>query len=215
YLYRIDDNYVQPFYAWAAPQLRDAAISGLYWTIIAIIDISLWLIDTSQRYMAVDAQAIALITFAQAHEPLPEFPALAPAAVPLALPYALPLSPAHIAAEDPWEVEAEYEFVEFSSSVAAQAIASPMLLLAPASTVVCGPVWNPAPKDIHTEVERLTRAAAAPAIAVDELTTVLDVPGATGQRNSRGKAKPSKGAAAKPMGTTITTTKTKRKSIVK
>jgi hypothetical protein len=124
--------------------------------------------------------------------PHSEFPALAPVAVPLALPsMVLPITPLPsmilpiaLDSEDPWEVDVDYEFVEFSSSVAAQAIASPMLLLAPASTVVCGPVWNPAPKDIHTEVERLTRAAAAPANAIDELAMAIDWPGATG------KAKP-------------------------
>ncbi len=42
-----------------------------------------------------DAHAIALSAFAQAHEPLPDFPALCPAAVPLALPsMVLPMAPA-------------------------------------------------------------------------------------------------------------------------
>jgi hypothetical protein len=30
-IYWLDDNYVQPFYSWAAPRLRDVAISGLFW----------------------------------------------------------------------------------------------------------------------------------------------------------------------------------------
>jgi hypothetical protein len=85
-IYWLDDNYVQPFYAWAAPRLRDVAISGLFWGLIALIDVALWLADTTRQFMARDAQAIALGAFAQVHKPLPEFPALAPAAVPLALP---------------------------------------------------------------------------------------------------------------------------------
>jgi hypothetical protein len=84
-IYWLDDTYVQPFYAWAAPRLRDVAISSLFWGLIALIDVALWLADTTRQFMARDAQAIALSCFAQAHEPLPEFPALAPAAGPLAL----------------------------------------------------------------------------------------------------------------------------------
>ena len=89
-LYWLDDNYVQPFYSWAAPCLRDVAISGLYWTLVALLDITLWLMNTTRQFMARDAQAIALDAFAKAHEPLPEFPALCPAAVPLALPSMAP-----------------------------------------------------------------------------------------------------------------------------
>jgi hypothetical protein len=89
-IYWLDDNYVQPFYAWAAPRLRDVAVDGLFWGLIALIDVALWLADTTRQFMARDAQAITLSCFAQAHEPLPEFPALAPAAVPLAL---LPMAP--------------------------------------------------------------------------------------------------------------------------
>jgi hypothetical protein len=37
-IYWLDDNYVQPFYAWAAPRLRGVAISGLFWGLIALID---------------------------------------------------------------------------------------------------------------------------------------------------------------------------------
>jgi hypothetical protein len=89
-LYWLDDNYVQPFYSWAAPRLRDVAISGLYWALVTLIDVSLWLMNTTRQFMARDAQAIALDAFAHAHEPLLEFPALCPAAVPLALPSILP-----------------------------------------------------------------------------------------------------------------------------
>jgi hypothetical protein len=93
-VYWLDDTCVQPFYAWAAPRLRDVAISGLFWGLIALIDIALWLADTARQFMARDAQAIALGAFAQAHEPLPEFPALCPAAVPLALsPIMLSIAP--------------------------------------------------------------------------------------------------------------------------
>jgi hypothetical protein len=88
-IYWLDDTYIQPFYAWAAPRLRDVAISGLFWGLIALIDVALWLADTTHQFMGRDAQAIALSAFAQAHEPLPELPALAPAAIPLAA--ALPL----------------------------------------------------------------------------------------------------------------------------
>lgn len=54
--------------------------------LIALINVALWLADTTRQFMGRDAQAIALDAFAQAHEPLPELLALAPAAVPLALP---------------------------------------------------------------------------------------------------------------------------------
>jgi hypothetical protein len=84
-IYWLDDTYVQPFYAWAAPRLRDIAISGLLWWLIVLIDIALWLANTTRQFIARDAQAITLSAFAQAHEPLPEFPAQAPATVPLAL----------------------------------------------------------------------------------------------------------------------------------
>jgi hypothetical protein len=87
--YWLDNTYVQPFYAWAAPRLRDVAISSLFWGLIALIDVALWLADTTRQFMARDAQA---------HEPLPELPALAPAAIPLALPALgaslLPIAPA-------------------------------------------------------------------------------------------------------------------------
>jgi hypothetical protein len=66
-LYWLDDNYAQPFYAWAAPRLREVAISGLYWALITLIDVSLWLIDTTRQFMARDANAIAIDAFAHAH----------------------------------------------------------------------------------------------------------------------------------------------------
>jgi hypothetical protein len=71
-IYWLDDTYVQPFYVWAVPRLRDMAISGLFWGLVALIDVALWLAATTRQFMA--------------REPLPEFSALAPAAVPLALP---------------------------------------------------------------------------------------------------------------------------------
>jgi hypothetical protein len=89
-LYWLDDNYVQPFYSWAAPRLRKVAISGFYWALVTLIDVSLWLIDITLQFMARDARAIALHSFAQANAPLPEFPALCPAAVTLALPSMTP-----------------------------------------------------------------------------------------------------------------------------
>jgi hypothetical protein len=85
-LYWLDDNYVQPFFTWAAPRLRDVAISGFYWALVTLIDVSLWLMDTTLQFMARDAHAIALDAFAHAHAPLPELLALCPAAVPLSLP---------------------------------------------------------------------------------------------------------------------------------
>jgi hypothetical protein len=93
-LYWLDDNYVRPSYSWAAPRLHDVAISGFYWALVILIDITLWLTDTTRQFMARDAHAIALDAFAQAHAPLPEFPALPPAAVQLALPsMMLPMAP--------------------------------------------------------------------------------------------------------------------------
>jgi hypothetical protein len=86
YIYQIDETYVQPFYRWIAPRLQDAALSGLCWALIALFDIAHWLINATQRYMAIDARAIAYCYFAQDHDPLPELPALCPATVTLALP---------------------------------------------------------------------------------------------------------------------------------
>lgn len=62
-----------------------------------------------------------------------------------------------------------------------------------------GQIWNPAPKDMHTEVELMLQATAAPAVAEAELVGSLDVPGATAKRTSRTKASTSK-AAVKPKG---------------
>ncbi len=86
HIYQIDETYVQHFYVWVSPRLQDAAMSGLCWTLIALFDIAHWLIDTTQRFMAIDAQAIAYLAFAQEHDPLPNLPALCPAFGPLALP---------------------------------------------------------------------------------------------------------------------------------
>jgi hypothetical protein len=94
HVYWLDNHYIQPFYTWAAPHLRKVAISSLYWGLVALIDVSLWLTDTTRQFMARDAHAIALHSFAQAHAPLPELLALCPAAVPLALPSALPMASA-------------------------------------------------------------------------------------------------------------------------
>jgi hypothetical protein len=63
------------------------AIDGIFWGLVALIDVALWLAETTRQFMARDAHAITLSAFAQTREPLPpEFLALAPAAVPLALP---------------------------------------------------------------------------------------------------------------------------------
>jgi hypothetical protein len=48
-IYQIDEIYVQPFYRWIAPRLRDAALSGLCWALIALFDIAHWLNDVTQR----------------------------------------------------------------------------------------------------------------------------------------------------------------------
>jgi hypothetical protein len=53
--------------SWAVPRLRDVAISGLYWELVTLIDISFWLIDTTRQFMLRDAHAIALDAFAQAN----------------------------------------------------------------------------------------------------------------------------------------------------
>jgi hypothetical protein len=109
------------------------------------------------------------------------------------------------AVEDPWEVEVDYEWVEFSPSVAGGwAFVSPMLLLAPASNVVCVSAWNPTPTDINTEVEQLLKLQCIPATlpapepvlelkpapeTMDELATALDVPGAIAQPKRERKPK--------------------------
>jgi hypothetical protein len=53
-------------------------------------------------------------------------------------------------------------------------------------------IWNPAPKDMHIEVQQMLQATAAPATAEAELVGSLDVPGATPKRTSRAKASTSK-----------------------
>jgi hypothetical protein len=131
------------------------------------------------------------------------------------------LTLAQVEAEAPWEIEADYEFVEFTPSVAAQAFTSPVLLLASprSSTVFCGSVWNPAPKDMHAEVSRLHERERhmlmqSPVIEqpapepvptleeVDELATALDVPGAPGRPKRERKPKTSTSkAVAQPKGT--------------
>jgi hypothetical protein len=60
------------------PGLRhgDEAISGIYWELVTLIDVSFWLIDTTRQFM-VSHTHIALD--ALAHAPLPEFPATPPA----------------------------------------------------------------------------------------------------------------------------------------
>jgi DDE superfamily endonuclease len=67
----------------AALRLRKVSISSIYWALITLIDVSLWLIDTTSQFMDRDAHVIAFSAFARAHAPLPEFPALPPAVVPL------------------------------------------------------------------------------------------------------------------------------------
>jgi hypothetical protein len=53
--------------SWAVPRLRNVAISGLYWKLVTLIDVSFWLIDTTRQFMLRDAHAIALDAFAQAN----------------------------------------------------------------------------------------------------------------------------------------------------
>jgi hypothetical protein len=59
--------------------------------------------------------------------------------------------------------------------------------------------WNPAPKDMHIEVQQMLQATAAPATTEAELVGSLDVPGAIGKRTSRAKASTPK-AEVKPKG---------------
>jgi hypothetical protein len=72
-IYWLDDTYIQPFYAWAAPRLRDVAINGLFWGLKALIDVALWLADTTRQFMARDAQVIAFFAFTQVYEQLGDF----------------------------------------------------------------------------------------------------------------------------------------------
>jgi hypothetical protein len=210
HLYRIDETYVQPFYVWAAPQLRDAAISGLYWSTIAIIEIAHWLIDATQRFMAVDAEAIAYLAFAQAHEPVPKRLALCPAFVPLALPAAVevtsetslvvsivPVQLALCPAMMPLSIGSI--FGSNASSYMLNILNSGVLGMdyAISNKVVCQPngfgvyvpvvgqFINPKPTDMHRENARRV----APAKAEDELASSLLVPGATGKRTRKPRAK--------------------------
>jgi hypothetical protein len=63
-----------------------------------------------------------------------------------------------------------------------------------------GQIWNPQPKDIHIEVERMLQATAAPAVAEDCPANALNVPGAIAKCTSKAKASTGKAAAAKPKG---------------
>jgi hypothetical protein len=102
-------------------QLQDAALSGLCWALIALFEIAHWLIDTTQRFMDIDARAIAYCSFAQKHDPLPELPALCPAFVPLALPATVNqgLTVLSIFTEEFWaatvDVTPEITLVEFDA----------------------------------------------------------------------------------------------------
>jgi hypothetical protein len=95
--------------------------------------------------------------------------------------------PIALDSEDPWEVEPDYELVEFSSSVAAQAGTSPMLMLAPASTPICGTVWNPPGRDIHAEVERLHQLQHVPLLLAPAPAQEQPAPELT--RKGRGQTK--------------------------
>jgi hypothetical protein len=61
-----------------------------------------------------------------------------------------------------------------------------LMILPPVAFGVTGQIWNPAPTDMHTEVQRMTTA---PAKAEDELVSGLLVPGATGKRTRKPRAK--------------------------
>jgi hypothetical protein len=105
--------------------------------------------------------------------------------------------------EDPWEIEADYEWVEFSPSVAAQADISPTLLLASASPMVCES-GNQTPKDIKCIPATLLALRGRGKTQAKQEST-LDVgnePGATGgqPRKPKAKASTSKTAATKPKG---------------
>lgn len=60
-----------------------------------------------------------------------------------------------------------------------------------------GQIWNPAPKDMHIEVQQMLQATAAPAVAEAELVGALDVPGATGTSKRQHKAAGVKSKEAK------------------
>ena len=78
-LYQIDEIYVQPFYRWIAPRLQDAVRQVIGWTVFAIANLCLWLLDTIERCADTDNQAIATFAWAWANAPAPEVLALAPA----------------------------------------------------------------------------------------------------------------------------------------
>ena len=68
-----------------------------------------------------------------------------------------------------------------------------LMILPPLTTGFIGQIWNPAPTDMHTEVQRM--AAQSPAKAEDDLASTLEVPGATGKRTRNAKPKTGKGDA--------------------
>jgi hypothetical protein len=61
-----------------------------------------------------------------------------------------------------------------------------LMILPPVAFGVIGQIWNPAPTDMHTEVQRM---ATAPVKDEDELAASLLVPGATGKRTRKPRAK--------------------------
>jgi hypothetical protein len=208
YLYRIDDTYVQPFYVWVAPQLRDAAISGFYWSTIALVEIALWMIEFTEQFMARDAEAIAYLAFAQAHEPLPERLALCPARVPLALPKAVDIASeiSLVVSIAPVQLALCPATMPLSiGSIFGSNVSSYMLNIlnsgllgmddAISNKVVCQPngfgvyvpvvgqFINPKPTNMHLENARMV----APAKAEDELVSGMEVPGAKGKRTSKAK----------------------------
>jgi hypothetical protein len=74
--------------------------------------------------------------------------------------------------------------------------------LPPLATGVIGQIWNPVATNMHTQVQHM---ATAPAKAEDELASSLLVPGATGKRTRkpRAKAEP-KTSARKGKGVKVT-----------
>jgi hypothetical protein len=61
-----------------------------------------------------------------------------------------------------------------------------LMILPPLQSGIIGQIWNPAPTNMHTEVQRMTTA---PAKAEDELAASLLVPGAKGKRTRKPRAK--------------------------
>jgi hypothetical protein len=201
-LYWLDDNYVQPFYSWAAPRLSKVAINGLYWGLVSLIDIALWLIDTTRQFMARDAEAIAFSSFALAHAPLPKFPALAPAAVPLALPIveAVEINEPAVKGMSVFgaAIRAGLDLVNQPTDdvprIDAELKPGALMILPLLTTGVTGQVWNPVPT-ASTKTE-------------DELASALDVPGAKGGTPST-KAEPKRSKAKGNTRNTVATTKGK------